>query len=73
MVTEGKLRQAVRWFTNRNGGGVLHPDDVDSKSGKTVLEVLESKHPACMIPKLGKEGWALFKEYNERLNSVPVD
>ena len=73
MVIEGKLREAVRWVTNRDGGGVLHPDDVDQKSGKTVAEVLESKHPACMIPDLGQEGWASFEEYEERLNSVPVD
>ena len=42
MVIEGKLREAVRWVTNRDGGGVLHPDGVDQKSGKTVAEVLES-------------------------------
>ena len=73
MVIEGKRREAVRWVTNRDGGGVLHPDDIDQKSGKTVAEVLESKHPACMIPDLGQEGWASFEEYEERLNSVPVD
>ena len=73
IVIEGKLRQAMRWVTNPDGGGVLHPDDVDQKSGKTVAEVLKSEHPACMIPKLGEEGWASFKKYDERLNSVPVD
>ena len=73
MVIEGKLRQAMRWVSNRDGRGVLHPDDVDSKSGKTVVEVLESKHPACMISKLGEEGWASFEKYDERLNSVLVD
>ena len=73
MVIEGKLRPAVRWVTNRDGGGVLHPDDTDQQSGKTVAEVLESKHPACMIPNLGEEGWASFEKYDERLNSVPVD
>ena len=56
MVIEGKLRQAMRWVTNRDGGGVLHPDNVDQKGGKTVAEVLELKHPACMIPNLGEEG-----------------
>ena len=62
MVIEEKLRQAVRWFTNRDGGGVLHPDDVEGKSGKTVIEVLEYKQPSCLIPHLGKEGYASFED-----------
>ena len=72
MMIEGKVRQAVPWVTNRDDGGVLHPDDVDTKIGKTVVEVLESKHPSCMIPQLGKEGWASFEDYDEQLNSVLV-
>ena len=72
MVIEGKLREAVRWVTTRDGGGVLHPDNINQKSGKTVAKVLESKYPACIIPNLGQEGWASFEEYEERLNSVPM-
>ena len=72
MMIEGEMRQAVPWVTTRDDGGVVHPDDVDAKIGKTVVEMLESKHPSCMIPQLGKEGWASFEDYDEQLNSVLV-
>ena len=52
---------------------MLHPNDVDAKSEKTVVEVLDSKHPSCMIPQLGEERWVSFEDYDEQLNSVPVD
>ena len=50
LVLEGKLRQAVRFITQRDQGGVLQMDDLDSKSGLPVLEVLQSKHPDAIIP-----------------------
>ena len=33
MVIEGKLRAAVRWATNRSGGGMLSPVDIEAKTG----------------------------------------
>ena len=45
LVLRGQTRAAVRWLTDRNGGGVLCHSDVDGSSGKSVLEVLKSKHP----------------------------
>ena len=50
MVLKGKIRQAVRFATLRGEGGVLKGSDVDSKTGKTVLEVLHSKHPEAVAP-----------------------
>ena len=53
MVLEGKIRQAVRFVTERRQGGALSADDrVKGKDGteSTVLEVLLSKHPDSVEP-----------------------
>ena len=50
MLLQGKLRQVVRWATNREQGGPLLPTDTDSKSGRPVGEVLEEKHPPPETP-----------------------
>ena len=49
MVNSGKMRAAVRMATECKGGGPLQPQDIDVKTGKTVLEVLRDKHPEMMI------------------------
>ena len=44
-VHSGRLRAAVRFATEREGGGPMQPDDIDSKTGRPVIDVLRSKHP----------------------------
>jgi hypothetical protein len=39
-VLSGRLHSAVRNLTNRGGGGVLTADDVCTKTGRPVMEVL---------------------------------
>ena len=41
----GNLTKAVRFLTDRKGGKVLLPDDIDEKSGNTVKKALFQKHP----------------------------
>ena len=50
LVLRGKLRSAVRWITERETGGVLHPGDQCNKTGYRVLEVLRAKHPEARTP-----------------------
>ena len=45
LVLRGKLRNAVRWITEREKGGVLQPEGHCTKTGDRVLEVLHAKHP----------------------------
>ncbi|KAL7523721.1 hypothetical protein ACHAWF_002319 [Thalassiosira exigua] len=74
MVLQGKLRAAVRMATNRDkGGGVYSPEDSDTKTGKRVIDVLRSKHPDLMIPRLEEEGWMSFEEYDECPSAIPLD
>ena len=73
MVIGGRLRGAVRMLTNRDGGGVLHPEETDAKSGRKVIEVLREKHPELMIPDLEQEGWASFEKYDTCKTTIPVD
>ena len=51
-VLSGRLRSAVRGLTSREGGGVFHPDDPCSKTGRPVLDVLKEKHPDLREPPL---------------------
>ena len=74
MVIEGRLGPAVKMLTNRDGGGVLDPEDQCTKHPlKTVIEVLREKHPDLRVPDLADEEWASFEEYDECGTSIPLD
>ena len=73
LVIDGRLKAAVRYATNRSGGGVLAPGDIDSKSGLPVIEVLRNKHPKIRRPELDRAGWASFEDYPVPRQGVPVD
>jgi len=62
-VLSGKLRSAIRQLTDRDKGGVFAPDDKCTKTGKPVLQVLQSKHPDAREPdNIGTPGGA-FEKY----------
>ena len=50
MVHSGKLWAAVRIVTDHNSGRLYAPDDICTKTGRQVLDVLRKKHPDARIP-----------------------
>lgn len=47
LMLRGDLRAATRWLTDR---GALNPTDmIDHESSKTVLDVLQEKHPESAL------------------------
>ncbi len=73
MVLDGKLRAAVRFATNRGGGGVLLPQDLCTKTGRPVMEVLHSQHPDTRIPDLKDPHCFAFEHYDEVPVEIPTD
>ena len=73
MAIEGKLRAAVRWATSRSGGGMLALSDIDAKTGKPVIDVLQDKPPECRTPAVEREGWASFEDYPPPRDGTPLD
>ena len=51
-MLEGKICEATRFLTEREeSGGIMSPgDDAGKPKGKTVIEVLLSKHPEQANP-----------------------
>ena len=64
-VFSGKLQQAVRRATDREGGGCLLSYDQCTKTGQPVAEVLQEKHPYMRVPPVENPVCAAFKEYEE--------
>lgn len=50
ILNRSGVKAAVNFITSVKKGGVLMPDDIDQKSGKTVKDALESKHPEARDP-----------------------
>ena len=72
-VLSGKLRQDVRWATNRYGGGCLPPDDQCTKTGRLVAEVLREKHPGMCVPPVENPACAAFGDYEDVPKTVSLD
>ena len=72
-VLSGRLNSAVRTLTNRSGGGVLQPDDLCSKAGRPVLDVLQEKHPELREPPSVGTIDGAFEPYPDRPTPIPVD
>ena len=48
LVLEGRVQAALRFLSNNHGGGVLKlTDTVGDDEGRTVLDVLQDKHPVA--------------------------
>jgi hypothetical protein len=72
-VCSGRIRAAVRTITRREGGGVLEPDAKCTKTGKPVIDVLRSKHPAMREPKAEDIGTRVFEPYDALPQQIPLD
>ena len=72
-VLSGKLWQAVRQATNREGGGCLLPDDQFTKTGQPVAEFLQEKHPYMPVPPMDNLMCAVFEKYEELSELVSID
>jgi hypothetical protein len=71
-VLSGRLRSAVRTLTGRSGGGVRQPDDLCSKAGRPVWQVLADKHPALRDPEAVGAADGAFEPYADLPHAVPV-
>ena len=56
---------------NRAGGGVLQLDDVCTKTGRSILEVLQGKHPKMREPDLDDPRLKIFEAYPTVPQAVP--
>ena len=72
-VLSGKIHQAVRRSTNREGGGCLLPYDQCTKNGRPVAAVLREKHPDMRVPPLENPTCTAFEEYEEVPETAPLD
>ena len=68
LVLKGEIRTAVRLVTLRGAGVVLSPDDIDAKSGRPVVDVLQENHLSPIVPNIG-----VLKHYNVVPEFVPID
>ena len=72
-VLSGKLRQAVRRVTDREGGGCLLLGEKCTKTGRPFADVLREKHLDMRVPPAENPACAAFEEYGEVPKTVPLD
>ena len=72
-VLLGKIRQAVRQATDREGGGCLLLGEKCTKTGRPVADVLREKHPDMCVTPAENPTCAAFKVYEEVPETVPLD
>ena len=72
-VLSWKLRQAVRWATDREGGGCILSGDKCTKTRRPVADVLREKHPDMRVPPVENPTCAAFEVYEEVSETVPLD
>ena len=70
-LLSGKLSQAVRRATNREGGGCLLPYEQCTKTRRPVAEVLQEKYPDMHVPHMENPTCAAFEEYEDVPEMVP--
>ncbi|KAL3806424.1 hypothetical protein ACHAXA_007766, partial [Cyclostephanos tholiformis] len=70
MVLGGKVRAAVWMVTDHGAGGPYRPNNLDSKSGRPVIDVLRDKHPACVVP--SEEDFDAYHDADDLLDTMPV-
>ena len=61
LLLSGRVREAVRYSTNRDQTGILDPEDIDEKTGKPVIQVLKEKHPDIHTPNINNPDCASFE------------
>ena len=67
ILSRGGIRSAVRFVTDREGGGVMHPDEIDDSSGKPVHTLLKEKHPnLCHVDP------TVMEDYESTPEFVPI-
>eukprot|EP00957_Ditylum_brightwellii_P060021 4556804-Ditylum_brightwellii.AAC.1 len=72
-VLTGKLWQAVRRATDRDGSGVLYPSDKCTKSGEPVIDVLQGKHPDTRVPDVTNPTCTAFEHYGKVPEVTPLE
>jgi len=70
MVHLGKLRAVIRAVTDRNPGRLYAPDDICTKTGRWVLDVLREKHPDARIPE--ECAFDSYANSAELLEAMPI-
>ena len=71
-VLAGKVRSAVRQATDRSGGGLLDPFEMDVNTGNPVHQTLRDKHPEIHVPDLNSDDVHCFEDYENVPGMLPL-